>query len=155
MKTQISKQQQDIMNMDFSDAKNHYFAKAAYSNHISGFGYSRVYHTRALEKLKMALVVNIEGITRISYGTWRISYNCYIEDNFGSIQERFSLNSRVHSESYIDAWRADCPDAYRSRDAYDMLFSQLDEDRLHEKCMGYVERLGESEQERIAANYSL
>lgn len=155
MKKKISKSDQAIIDMDFSKMENHFFAKPVEYDYLSGPGYLRHYSSPAMDALGLRLVVDILGIHRVSYGIWSIAFNCYIYDGWGSLQERFSLNSRVHSDSYIDAWGTDCPDDLRPRDAYDMLFSQLDEDRLHEKCMGYVERLGESEQERIVDIFNL
>ena len=154
MNKQMTKREEEIVAMDFGFMDNHGFTSVIESDYISGFGYCKVYESKAMEALGLRLEVNIGGIFRKTYGTWSIEYYCYIVDNYGSIRERFSLYSQVHSEQYYEAWTTD-DGGYRDRDAYDMLFSQLDEDRLHEKCMGYVERLGESEQERIAANYSL
>lgn len=155
MKNQMSVQQQAILNMDFTNIENHCFSGMEELDYGPGFGYDRVYESPAMKVLGLRLQANIDGITRISYGTWMIIFICYIYDGHGSIQHRFELYSRVYSESYIDAWTPDNSDDFRDRDAYDMLFSQLDEEKLYEECMEYVENRGLEEQEYLSDKYNL
>jgi len=155
MENQMSQREQAIWNTDFENMENHYFSRTMQIDYYTaGFGYSKVYQSPAMVALGWYLWVNIDSIVQVSYKTWHISYDCFIRDDYWSFKHKFKPHSLVHDESYINAWTSHDP-GHRSRDAYDILFSQLDEEKLYEECMEYIKSLGLEEQEYLAGKYNL
>lgn len=154
----MSQREQAIWNTDFANRENHYFSRMEESDDLSGFGYVRVYQSPAMSELELQLEVAIVAITRVSDGTCNISFDCHVKDRYGAIRRRFhayQLRSLIHDESYIDEWAPDYPEENRSLGAYDMLFSELDENELQEKCMEYIKDWGLEEQKYLATKYNL
>lgn len=149
MENQMTQREQAIWNTDFENMENHYFSR------MEEFNYIRIYKSPAMAELNLCVSVNINTITQVSDRTWRISFDCRVENWYGVIQRRFQLRIHVHDESYINAWAPDDPKKDKGLGAYDLLFSQLDENELQEVCMEFIKDWGLEEQEYLASKYNL
>src|SRR5690554_1943570 len=143
MRNQMSVEQKAIMNMDFANADNHCLSEMAGPDYVSGFEHAKIYQSPAMAALGLHVSAIIVGVTQLYYWTWYIHYNCYIQDNYGSIQHRFRLHSRINNELYVDAWNSE----NRDQETYDLLFSQLNVGKLEEQCRKCIENQGLEEQE--------